>query len=363
MNESLIQWTLLHNVPYLSKKLGFLIRKKVGQEISFEAGRIDFILEDSKTIRYLIELETIINSRAKLDYCITQTLNYKRKPFLEVSKYCILFADETNKKYQNYLNDFGRTNDIIIKKYSISEVKKLYSQTVEKLSLSFGLALPKPKNYTISYLRWLNKIMEPFSSKKANSISEIDLRTHFSQKSDTNFRCYKRLALDFEMFSYINKKYVLTPYGIDFISNLNPLINNTTSNLSTFEITLEQKRLLLKILTNGNWTVHKVNIYWFFRFIETTNGEWVPNIKDFDDERLALVNDLFGVNYKKRTMYELLNFTCNFCMELNLVERIRSSSLYDRVFLTPLGIEVNNIFSLDLSLKKTRMNLSFKYLD
>jgi hypothetical protein len=89
----------------------------------------------------------------------------------------------------------------------------------------------------------------------------------------------------------------------------------------------------------------------------------IPNFKDFTQEKLDMVNGLFGVSYKKRTMYELLNFTYNFCAELELVERIKSVGKYDKVYLTPLGIEVNNIFSLDLQAKKSRLNLNFKYLE
>ena len=57
------------------------------------------------------------------------------------------------------------------------------------------------------------------------------------------------------------------------------------------------------------------------------------------------------------------NSTYNFCSELGLVERIKSGRRYDRIYLTPLGVEVNNIFSLDLQAKKSRLNLSFKYLE
>ena len=85
-------------------------------------------------------------------------------------------------------------------------------------------------------------------------------------------------------------------------------------------------------------------------------------VEDFEQKKLELVNGLFGVNYRKRTMYEILNFTCNFCIELGLIERIASSTKYDKLYFTPLGIEVNNIFSLDLSQKKSRLNLNFKYL-
>ena len=138
---------------------------------------------------------------------------------------------------------------------------------------------------------------------------------------------------------------------------------HSASNLSSVNVTNEQKKTLLRVITNGNWTAHKVNIYWFLRFVEVTNGEWIPNVKEFDRLKLELLNGLFGVSYKSRTMYEFLNFACNWCEELDLIERIRTNSRYDRLYLTPLGIEINNIFSLDLQLKKSRLNLSLKYLD
>lgn len=150
--------------------------------------------------------------------------------------------------------------------------------------------------------------------------------------------------------------------GKDYIQNFDIAIHKT-SNLSSVNLTNEQKKILLRVITNGNWTAHKVNVYWFLRFIEVTNGEWIPNVKDFDHIKLDLLNGLFGVSYKGRTMYEFLAFACNWCMELDLVERIRTAARYDRLYLTPLGIEISNIFSLDLQLKRSRLNLNFKYLD
>jgi len=93
------------------------------------------------------------------------------------------------------------------------------------------------------------------------------------------------------------------------------------------------------------------------------NGEWIPNVKEFDHTKLELVNGLLGVSYKARTMYEFLNFAYNWCAELDLVERINTGSRYDRLYLTPLGIEINNLFSWDLQIKKNRLNLNFKYLE
>ncbi|HRS11252.1 MAG TPA: hypothetical protein P5068_08715 [Sedimentisphaerales bacterium] len=51
------------------------------------------------------------------------------------------------------------------------------------------------------------------------------------------------------------------------------------------------------------------------------------------------------------------------CAELELVERMRTGPAYDRLYLTPLGIEASNIFGLDIQTKRGRLNLSFKYLE
>jgi len=362
MNESLVQWTLLNNIDYLSNALNFEIAFKRGQEITTDYGRIDFVVEDYQKKQLIIELETILNNKNKLDYCFNQVLNYKNVSFSDKTEYCILYACETNEKSKEMIDGFGRDNNILIRSYSINDVKNLYVKTIERLSLSFGLALPKPRNYTICYLRWLNKILKPFYDSSKDTLTVDELAYYFTSPRTTNFRCYLRLALDFEMIESDGDSYVITQNGRDYIDKFNIDIN-AVSKLSSVDMTNEQKKVLLRVITNGNWTAHKVNIYWFLRFIEVTNGEWLPTIKDFDDFRLDLVNGLFNVTYRSRTMYEFLNFACNWCIELGLVERIKSASNYDRIYLTPLGIEINNIFSLDLQIKKSRLNLNFKYLE
>jgi hypothetical protein len=362
MNESIVQWTLLNNIGFLSDTLNFQIARKRGQEITTDFGRIDFILEDVNKNQLIVELETILDSKNKLDYCFTQVLNYKNIRFAENTEYCILYALETDKRVRNIIESFGSRNNILIRAYSLDKVKGLYTDTIGRLSLSFGLALPKPSNYTICYLRWLNKILKPFYDYSKEKLKPEELARYFTSPQTTNFRCYLRLVLDFEMIKEHNNLFVLTQNGKDYIDNFNPDIDSSI-NLSAVNLTNEQKKVLLKVITNGNWTTHKVNVYWFLRFIEVTNGDWLPNHKEFDKSYLDIVNSLFGVKYKTRTIYEFLNFACNWCIELGLVDRIKSSLNYDRIFLTPLGIEINNIFSLDLQIKKSRLNLNFKYLE
>jgi len=364
MNESIVQWTLLNNVAYLARALNFKIASKVGQEISTDFGRIDFVVEDFKRNQLIVELETILDTKGKLQYCFSQVMNYKNIKFSDRTAYCILYASETPFSNKRVINDFGNENDVLTRTYSVNEVKGLYAQTVERLSLSFGLALPQPKNYTICYLRWLNKILKPFLDFGRNTLTKAELARYFTSYNTTNFKCYLRLALDFEMIEPSGPRYSITANGKQYVRNFNPnLFRSSPRRLPSIDLMNEQKRLLLKILTNGNWTVHKVNIYWFLRFIEVTHGAWIPNSIDFAQEKLDMVNGLFGVSYKKRTMYELLNFTYNFCAELELVERIKSGGKYHRIYLTPLGVEANNIFSLDLQAKKSRLNLNFKYLE
>lgn len=307
-------------------------------------------------------METTLNEKSKLNYCFDQIINYKNIKFVDNTKYCILYAAETNEKTKQVVNSFAKENDILDRTYPLNKVKSLYTATVEKLSLSFGLTLPKPVNYTICYLRWLNKILKPYFDNGEMALKKEQLASYFTSANTTNFRCYLRLALDFEMIILNNHKFWLTQFGKEYIENFNVYINHT-SNLSSNNLTNEQKKVLLKVLTNSNWTPHKVNIYWFLRFIEVTGGAWLPNTKEFADNKLEIINSLFGVNYKSRTMYEFLSFASNWCCELGLIERIKTETKYDQVFLTPLGVEVNNIFSMDLQIKKSRMNLSFKYIE
>ena len=364
MNESIVRWTLLNNLGFLGRCLNFNIATKVGQEITTDFGRIDFIVEDFDRNQLIVELETILNTKSKLDYCFSQIINYKNVRFSNRTGYCILYASETPYRNKLAVRNFGANNDVFIRTYSVDKVKGLYAQTVEKLSLSFGLVLPEPKNYTICFLRWLNKILKPFSDFRRETLTKRELAKYFTSYKTTNFKCYLRLALDFEMVEPHGERYTITANGREYISNFSPYVfSSTLRQLPSIDLMNEQKRMLLRILTNGNWTVHKINIYRFLRFIEVTNGQWIPNVKDFAQEKLDLVNGLFGVSYKKRTMYELLNFTYNFCSELELVERIKSGGRYDRIYLTPLGVEVNNIISLDLQAKKSRLNLNFKYLE
>ncbi len=69
MHESLVQWTLLNNLDFLSKNLNFKIASKKAQEFSTDFGRVDFILEGYQHNQLLVELETILNEKKKLDYC------------------------------------------------------------------------------------------------------------------------------------------------------------------------------------------------------------------------------------------------------------------------------------------------------
>lgn len=362
MRESLVQWTLLNNQDFLSECLQFPIARKVGQEITTAFGRLDFVLENNQQQHLIVELETILNTQDKLSYCFNQVLNYQNVRFAENTNYCILFARETSQNNFRKIEQFGIDNNVLIRSYSLNAAKTLYSKTIERLSLNVGLALPNPRNYTICYLRWLNKILKPFYDYQRASLNFEEIYSPFTSR--TNFNCYKRLAIDFEMLEEVNSIFYLTNNGKEYIENFNPFVFLAT-NVSTIDLSNQQKRLLLRILTNGNWEdkIHKTNIYWFLRFVEVTDGDWLPKTIPFDNDKLEIARGLFKVSYSHRTMQEFLSWCSNYCEELGLIEKVKSTSAYDRIILTPLGVEISNIFSLDLVIKKSRMNLSFKYSD
>ncbi len=185
MVESLVQWTFLNSPNQLGQMLDFSVAKIIGQEITTDFGRIDFVLSNSENKHLVVELETVLDSKSKMDYCFSQTLNYKNVKFSEITDYCILYAEETNLKNKKIIEKFGRDNNIFIYTYSLETAKSMYAEVVERLSLNVGLALPNPKNYTICFLRWLNKIMKPFLDLDKTVLTNKEIFKPFENRSNS----------------------------------------------------------------------------------------------------------------------------------------------------------------------------------
>jgi len=65
MNENLVQWVLLKRPEYLQEKIGFELKRKIGENYTTEQGKIDFAFETANNEILIVELETGINNRAK----------------------------------------------------------------------------------------------------------------------------------------------------------------------------------------------------------------------------------------------------------------------------------------------------------
>ncbi len=197
---------------------------------------------------------------------------------------------------------------------------------------------------------------KPFYNEHADVLPFATLRNVF--RSMTSFGVYSNLAKYFELLEEKqNGKIGLTDYGKRFRDNYNAEI--TLSGATMPDLSTEQKRVLLDALTNGAFTKSKVNIYYFLRFVHLTNGDWLPKSGTPEDtEKLKFVTFLFGKEYRWSTASKLLQFTCNQCEELELVERMRlSRSMYDRVVLTTLGSRVLGYLELYLHLRREQMQI------
>ena len=181
-----------------------------------------------------------------------------------------------------------------------------------------------------------------------------DVKKTFS--SGTSYSVYTNLAKQFELIDMKSREFILTEYGKRFRDNYNAEI---ISSGAMPDLSLEQKRILLEILTNGKFTKAKVNIFYFLRFVHLTEGSWVPKSGTPEDKKkLEFANFLLGTNYRWETMKDLLSFTCNQCEELELVERIKiQNSYYDRVILTTLGSRVLGWLELYLHLKREQIQI------
>jgi hypothetical protein len=358
MNESLVQWVLLRRPEYLQEKLGFGLGRKLGENYTTEQGRIDFAFETRNEI-LVVELETGINNKAKFEYCTKQVERYKDINFVTEKpvKFVILFDEEnTSPRFLTPLRDFCEKLGILLRTYSILDIQELYKKCLEELSKTTGIYLGPPVAMDVVYLRWLNKVIKPFYDEQVDALTFDSVKSIFS--SGTSFGVYTNLAKYFELIKEGQNGLIeLTDYGKRFRDNYNVEIIQSRATMP--DLSTEQKRVLLEVLTNGVFTKSKVNIYYFLRFVHLTNGDWLPKSGTPEDtEKLKFVNFLLNKSYKWTTVRELLLFTCNQCEELDLVERMRlSKSMYDRVVLTSLGSRVLGYLELYLHLKREQLQI------
>jgi hypothetical protein len=272
-------------------------------------------------------------------------------------RFVILFDEEnTSPRFIRPLRDFCEKLNILLRTYSILDVQELYKKCLEELTKTTGIYLGPPVAMDVVYLRWLNKVIKVFYVAHADVLPFEKVRKVF--KSRTSFGVYTSLAKYFQLIQEKQKQMIeLTEYGKRFRDNYNAEIIQSRATMP--DLSTEQKRVLLEVLTNGFFTKSKVNIYYFLRFVHLTNGDWLPKSGTPEDtEKLRFVNFLFGKSYRWTTVRELLLFTCNQCEELELAERMRIyKSRYDRVVLTTLGSRVLGYLELYLHLRREQMQI------
>jgi len=288
MNENLVEWTLLREQNYLNKCLGLDVKKKIFQQYSTEYGRIDFAHELKDGRIAVTELETIIDNKSKLEYCQYQCLEYANIKFNTVDKpvVVILVADETPTEYKNKLISFSKENQFEFKTYSLEIVGNYYKQLIYEATKNSGVPLVKPVANNFTHLSCLNRFILPFFDLEKNELNKDDFIEYFGLKertADSHFKVHKQMAEYFELIKDISEsnklsKIELTTYGKRFRDSINYefAVHNGYSkfNLKRIDLSLEQKRVLLESLMNGNIgnLKGKANILYFLRFVHLTEG-------------------------------------------------------------------------------------------
>jgi len=367
MNENIVQWVLLKETNYLQRCLGnqFILKKKLVEEYNTDYGRIDFAFETINNEIVIVELETAINNKSKLDYCINQAIRYTniKSTISRPTHFIILYdKDNTPKTFEEKLKLNVLRHGILLKTYSMLNIQELYRKCLDDLKRTAGLSLGKPIAMNVTSLKQINKIISLFDRENKNKLVFRDVKEEIgSPPTYTTFNVHLRLSEDFDIIKKTKIRGVdvleLTELGKEFKNNLN--YNFLTSRSRNPELSVGQKRVLLRSLLNGHLTKSKVNIYYFLRFIHLTEGEWVPKpTTNIDESKLKFINDLLGTCYNMRTARRFMSFTCNQCEELGLVEKIKLPNKdYHKVTLTTLGSRVLGFLELYLHLKREEIQI------
>jgi hypothetical protein len=376
LEETSVQWILSKNPEHLSEILQMPLKRCLGTEFTTKFGRLDFIFDLGGSDLLILELETYINSSSKFEHCTNQVLNYlnlKTEFPTKNLKVGLVYAEEkTPDNYHHRLKEFTNKYGIILRKYSMQRVQQMYNAMVDQLHLTSGVSLSRAVALGVTSLGWLKKFIALYFDENGNTfklLSWSELKNRCS--SSTNFYVLKRLAEDFELIQarkYKNRKILeLTEVGGKFRDQLYWELHFHSQNLfdqSSQELTLSQRRLLLEILINGNFTKLKVNIFHFLRFIQLTEGSWLPkNHTKLTKAEQQYLNDIFRTSYNSRTLKDIVQQTCTFCIELGLVEKLTMpEQLYDKVIFTSLGSRVYHYFEQLLSVERERYQIPMQII-
>ena len=399
MNENLVQWVLMREPEYLQSKLRFDLKKRIGAELTTDYGRLDFVYETNKNEILVVEVETGIDSESKYRHCLEQIKQYKKleedwgsirfrgKSCNKIRTVLLYAKDRTPKKYNKKIRKDCVKYDFYIRFYSLIEIQALYKKCIDRIKKTTGISLGKSVALGVSSLKWLNKIMTPFIERDTDNIKWRDLKEMSS--SSTSFYVLKRLAEDFELIKMRKRKrenYIhLTETGKQFrdaapdgmlLSSLS--VENSKGdengpgqapeqvpeqvprkNTNQTALSIEQKRILLGSLINGLFTKSKVNLFYFLRFVHITEGEWLPRMStQMSAEEIKYINNILSSSYSERTLKELVQQSCNHCIDLGLVERIPNKACqYDKVMLTTIGSRVLGYLELYLHLKREQYQI------
>ncbi len=356
MEERTVQWVFLRKQDYLRDCLMLKWQKIIGHNFSTPKGIIDIALQMTNDWIHIVELETEIKSASKLDYCVEQTSRYMRLTEdwqRNVTASVLIAEDLTPSSFMKRLRNAGSERGFSVQVYRQSYILELYKHCIEELEKTSGLDIGSPTAMDVCYLYWMNKIVGLFNN---GSIEKAHALEKFGSNK-TGFNVRTRYSLGYGLIDEEDGLLTLTARGERFREALNPLLADAKGETP---LSQEQVSIILEALVDGKITKCKANIFYFLRYIHLTAGRLVPHAKaDVPNEYVSVWNMHLGTSYKSSTLTKLLDFTCNQCVELGLVERImdfKKTPVYS-VVLTSLGSRVLGFFELFLHLKREQVTL------
>jgi hypothetical protein len=243
---------------------------------------------------------------------------------------------------------------------------------IEDAIKNSGIPLSRPVANNFTHLACLNRFILPFYEHNRIELKRKDFEDYFDLRkgvADSHFKVHKHMAEYFDLvvdtsttkqFSSVK---LTDNYGIRFRDNLNYEFaikkGIKKSSVKKIDLSIEQRRILIESLMNGNIADKKakINILYFLRFVHITEGVWVPRGRNLDQQKVEFANSFLGTNYTQGVISNWLNFVCNHCEELGLIERIKTRTENDRAILTTLGSRILGFIEMDLHLKRERTQI------
>lgn len=378
LSERQVQYALLQDSKLLTKILSTRF-KLLAAYLDLSAwgyiGEVDFVLETEAGEILIVELETQVRSRAKVEHIVEQVQRYARAGtaiYGQQVAMIVLVAESPRKYLQQLekdlkmiLGDIGVSYKIIV--YDFESVTSTYQDLRSRDERVLGWFAGELTVRSVASLGQLNEVFYQFKDVDASSMSREELMQRVTWKTSGTLVHRLHVSQEIGLIEDRRSQVVrLTHEGTKFRDYVNypyRLPNGNYLDLSEPQKRIVRQNIIRIVRETGGYRNHlATQLICFLRFVALLGGRYIvlsPTQQLPDDVRsiaARIVGKSSEPPWKRASAF--VAWTQKYCTNLDLIYLLEDPP-YHRALFTDIGAHFYRILSDQLNMLREEASMAF----